>query len=159
MKYGFHIIVKGWQNKLIFFFSSRKKVSERKRERETNVGLVAICFQTTVSSDRCVGRIRRCCSSGGSIRFFLIYTFVFHVFVCFSWKEKLQVVKEKGSFLKRAKYAETWPNKNFIYTLNPCTGIRHQNPRPLEKVHTLNTLFGHFWITVLRPHLKPETLV
>ena len=29
----------------------------------------------------------------------------------------------------------------------------------LELDAALNTLFGHFWITVLMPHLKPETLV
>ena len=32
-------------------------------------------------------------------------------------------------------------------------------PKYLEIDAALNTLFGHFWITVLMPHLKPETLV
>ena len=32
-------------------------------------------------------------------------------------------------------------------------------PKYLEIDKALNTLFGNFWITVLMPHLKPETLV
>ena len=46
------------------------------------------------------------------------------------------------------------------YTVIPCTGMQHKkNPSNLEYGHALNTLFGHFWTTVLMPHLKPETLV
>jgi len=33
------------------------------------------------------------------------------------------------------------------------------NPKYLEIDAALNTLFVHFWITVLMSHLKPETLV
>ena len=31
-------------------------------------------------------------------------------------------------------------------------------PKYLEIDAALNTLFGHFWITVLMPHLKPENI-
>ena len=41
----------------------------------------------------------------------------------------------------------------------PCTGMHALKPKYLEIDAALNTLFDHFWITVLMPHLKPETLV
>ena len=45
-----------------------------------------------------------------------------------------------------------------ITTVNPCTGVQCIKTQYLEIDAALNTLFGHFWITVLMPHLKPETL-
>ena len=45
------------------------------------------------------------------------------------------------------------------YTIIPCTGMHALKPKYFEIDTALNTLFGHFYITVLMPHLKPGTLV
>ena len=44
------------------------------------------------------------------------------------------------------------------YTVIPCTRMHVLKPKYLEIDAALNTLFGHFWITVLMPHLNPETI-
>ena len=42
----------------------------------------------------------------------------------------------------------------FVYfTVIPCTGMYALKPKYLEIDAALNTLFGHFWITALMPHL------
>ena len=48
-------------------------------------------------------------------------------------------------------------NSIFKITIIPCTGMHALKPKYLHAA--LNTLFGHFWITVLMPDLKTETLV
>ena len=46
-----------------------------------------------------------------------------------------------------------------LHIVIPCTGMHALIPKYLEIDAALNTIFGPFWITVLMPHLKPETLV
>ena len=50
-------------------------------------------------------------------------------------------------------------SKITLTTVIPCTGMQALKPKYLEIGAALNTLFGYFWITVLIPHLKPETFI
>ena len=49
--------------------------------------------------------------------------------------------------------------KRIFAIVIPCTEMHAIKPKYLEIDAALNSLFGHFWITVLMPHLKPEILV
>ena len=46
----------------------------------------------------------------------------------------------------------------FETTVIPCTGMHALKPKYLDIDAALNKLFGHFWITVLMPHLKHGNL-